>query len=76
MRPTKTGDMRTVANLESDHNLLFVSDFQDVQAVRDQVENAKGYNAFFVKIGQGEYIEVWGMMGIAPYQSKLVSRLL
>lgn len=67
--------MRTVANLGQ--HLQLVSDSQDVQAIREYLgEDAGNYDAFFVAIKDGEYIEVWGMVGIVPYNSKLVSRLI
>lgn len=67
--------MRTVAYLGQ--HLQFVSDSQDVQAIREYLgESAGNYDAFFVDTQDGEYTEVWGMVGIVPYNSKLVSRLI
>ena len=67
--------MRMVANLGS--HLQLVSDSQDVQAIREYLgKDAGGYDAFFVAIEDGDYVEVWGMVGIIPYNSKLVSRLI
>jgi hypothetical protein len=67
--------MRLVANLGQ--HLQFVSDSQDMQAIRAHLgEDAGNYDAFFVDTRDGEYIEVWGMVGIIPYNSKLVSRLI
>lgn len=67
--------MRTVANLGQ--HLYFVSDSQDVQAIREHLgEDAGNYDAFFVDVRDGEYVELWGMCGIVPYNSKLVSRLI
>lgn len=67
--------MRTVANLGQ--HLQLVSDSQDVQAIREHLgEDAGSYDAFFVAIKDGDYKEVWGMVGIVPYNSKLVSRLI
>ena len=57
--------------------LQFVSDSQDVQAVREHIgADANDYDAFFVGVVDGDYTEVWGMVGIVPYLSKLVSRLV
>ena len=70
-----TNKMRTVANLGQ--HLTLVSDSQDVQAIREYLgEDAGNYDAFFVDVRDGEYVEVWGMCGIVPYTSKLVSRLI
>lgn len=67
--------MRTVANLGQ--HLQFVSDSQEVQAIREHLgENAGNYDAFFVAEENGDYTEMWGMVGIVPYNSKLVSRLI
>lgn len=62
--------MRTVANLGK--HLQLITDSQDVRAVREYLgERAGNYDAFFV-----DYTEVWGMCGIVPYMTKLVSRLI
>jgi hypothetical protein len=67
--------MRTVANLGQ--HLTFVSDSQDVQAIREHLgEDAGNYDAFFVDVQNGDYTEVWGIVGILPYNSKLTSRLI
>ncbi len=67
--------MRTVANLGQ--HLQLVTDSQDVQAIREYLgKDAGNYDAFFVAVQDGEYTEVWGMCGIVPYNSKLVSRLI
>jgi hypothetical protein len=73
---TKIDDVRTVACLRDDY--VFVSDSQDVEAVRDSIGRNAGelYDSFFCKVGEGEYVEVWGMVGIIPRLSKLVRRLL
>jgi len=54
----------------------FVSDSQDTAPIKADVAGAKDYDAFFVLAVDGEYTEVWGMVGIVPYRSKLVTRLL
>lgn len=73
----KRGNMSIVASLENDKDLIFLSDSQDTQAIRKHVgEKADGYDAFFVKIADGDYSEVWGICGIVPVRSKLASRLI
>lgn len=68
------GSMRIVANLP---DLQFLSDSQDVQAVKDYIgESALPYDAFFVGVGDGDYSEVWAIVGIIPYLSKLTTKLL
>lgn len=67
--------MRMVANLGQ--HLQFISDSQDVHAIREHLgEDAGNYDAFFVDVRDGEYVELWGMVGSVPYNSKLVSRLI
>jgi hypothetical protein len=58
-------------------HLMFVSNSQDVDAVKESIgPSAKDYDAFFVAVGDGDYDEVWGMCGIVPFKSKLVTRLV
>jgi len=72
----KEGKISSVAALNNRTDLQFISDSQDVESVHDTVKNSQDYNAFFVKIENGEYTEVWGMVGIIPYLSKMVSKLV
>jgi hypothetical protein len=70
--------MTTVANIPE--GFQFVSDSQDVAAIKatlsgDQAEFALGYDAFFVKLGEGEYEQIYGMVGIVPRLTKLVSQV-
>lgn len=68
------GSVRIVANLP---DLQFLSDSQDVQAVKDYIgKSAFPYDAFFVSVSDGDYSEVWGIIGIVPYLSKLTTKLL
>jgi hypothetical protein len=67
--------MSVVARLGQ--HLQLVSDSQNVQAIREHLgTDAGNYDAFFVDTRDGDYTEVWGMCGIVPYNSKLVSRLI
>lgn len=68
------GSMRIVANLPQ--HLQFISDFQDVAPIKEQICSAVPYDSFFVAIDGGEYSEVWGMCGIVPRLSNLVSKLV
>jgi hypothetical protein len=69
------GTMSAVGALPME--LQFISDSQDVTAVKERIgEPAQGYDAFFVAIQDGDYVEVWGICGIVPYVTKLTSRLL
>lgn len=69
------GSMSAVGALSQE--LQFVSDSQDVAPIKEHIgESAQGYDAFFVKVEDGDYAEVWGICGIVPYTSKLTTRLL
>lgn len=67
--------LNAVRNLGA--HLQFVSDSQDVQAIHEHLgPESLDYDAFFVDIKDGEYSEVWGIVGIVPYLSKLASRFV
>ena len=67
-----------VSDLEQGQDVFtFVSDSQDVQAVRDTLGAvAEGYDSFFVRLGDGDYEEVYGMEGIIPKLCKTVYKIL
>lgn len=70
----KRGNMSIVASLENDQDLIFVS---DTQAIREHVgDKANDYDAFFVKVQDGDYTEVWGICGTVAVKSKLARRLV
>lgn len=55
----------------------FCSDSQDVQAIKNHLgELPDDYDSFFVLIGDGDYIAVYGMFGIIPYLNKHVYRIV
>lgn len=55
----------------------FVSDSQDTQAVKEHLgQIANEFDSFFVKVGDGDYDEVWGVHGIVPYTNKNAYRIL
>src|ERR1700728_3365687 len=69
----------TVAALNSRQDLQFISDSQDCASIRfDFGPDWVGfeYDSYFVLVDEGEYVEVWGMVGTVPYLSKLVTRLV
>jgi len=66
----KQGKVSSVAALNNRTDLSFVSDSQDVDAVRDHFGldwAGREYDAYFVACSEGEYTEVWGMCGTVPY---------
>jgi hypothetical protein len=69
------GSMTAVGVLPSE--LMFVSDSQDVAPIKEHIgESAAEYDAFFVLAENGDYSEVWGIVGIVPRTAKLATRLL
>ena len=55
----------------------FDSDSQDVQAIKDLVgHKADEYDSFFTVQCDGDFIAVWGMIGIIPYNTKSVKRIV
>jgi hypothetical protein len=67
--------MITVKELPS--HLEFVSDSQDVQAIREDfslthLPSNQQFDSFFVGTADGDYTEVWGMFGIVPYNDRHV----
>lgn len=70
-------DCLRLEHCKFDDAWTFVSDSQDVQAVKENVgEIATGFDSFFVKVGNGDYDEVWGIEGIVPYTYKNAYRIL
>jgi hypothetical protein len=62
---------------DMDDDLIFVSDSQDVQAIKSELgKQAKRFDSFFVAIGEGEYLTVYGMQGTVPISDKPVIRLV
>ena len=66
-----------VKDLEDRKDLIFVSDSQDVQAIREYLGHKydDDYDSYFVKVGEGEYEEVYGMYGIIPYLKEQVYKI-
>ena len=69
-----------ISDLNSRHDLQFVSDSQDVEAIKNYVgikptDAINTYDSFFVKIQDGEYVELYGMVGIIPYLDKEVVKI-
>lgn len=57
-------------------HLTFVSDSQDVKFLCEYFGHiASGYESFFVEVGEGDYLQVWGMMGIVPSFDKYVTKV-
>lgn len=57
-------------------DLLFLSDSQDVETIKDHIgKDADEFDSFFVRVADGDYDAVYGMHGIVPLTSKPVWRV-
>lgn len=72
------GNVSSVENLEKKKPYLqLVTQDTDVQAIKDYLgKKAEDYDSFLVKVGDGDYDEVWGMEGNVPYLNKTAYRLM
>ena len=69
----------SVGALNGRNDLQFVSDSQDCSEIRfdfDPEWDGFEYDSYFVRVDDGEYREIWGMSGIVPYNTKMVTRLV
>jgi len=68
----------TVNKLQDRDDLSLVTDSQDVEGIKDLYGNDKEleeFDGFFVKVGEGEYTELYGFHGITPYLKKPVYKV-
>lgn len=69
--------MQQISVNELPMELQFLSDSQDVKHIQNYIgETAMEYDSFFVRVQDGDYIEVWGISGIIPFESKFATRLI
>ena len=69
----------SVAALNARTDLQFISYSQDTASIRFDFGPAWDgfdYDSYFVRAEDGEYKEIWGMVGIVPYLSNMVTRLV
>ena len=57
-------------------DIMFISDSQDVTAIKENFPEFQDYDSFFVIIGEGYYIFLAGIEGIVPYNYKMVDILI
>jgi hypothetical protein len=59
------------------NDLMLVDRDYDVQAIKDSLgKRADDFSAFFVKVKNGEYIEVWGIENNIPYNTEIAYKIL
>ena len=75
MRARRAARIITVKDLE-DKDLTFLSDSQDVDFLNDYFGLVPDdFGAFFVKVENGEFTEVYGIEGIVPHLYKQAWRV-
>jgi hypothetical protein len=60
------------------NDLIFIDTDYEVQAIKEyfpKVKGIKDFEAFFVKVGDGDYEEVWGIETKIPYVDEIVYRV-
>ncbi len=68
--------MKTTIVANIPHEFQFISDSQDTASIKEYLgEVAAAYDAFFVRVSDGDYDAVYGIVGIIPYKSKLATLL-
>lgn len=66
---------KPIGSLNKEYHL--VNDTQDAEEVRRHIgEKAADFDSFFVKVENGDYVEVWGFEGIVPCNWKRAWRVL
>lgn len=60
---------------------IFISDSQDVKALKESITSEEELilmdcDSFFVKVNDGNYESIYGMLGIVPYLDKKVYKIL
>jgi len=68
---------KVVSDLESDPDLMLLSDSQDIQAVADYLGNPDwfDYGCLFVKVDDGDYSEIYGCESSVPYLTEWVDTI-
>lgn len=66
-------DTINVCDIQTDTALAFVSDSQEVTPINETY--GTDYDSFFIEIGDGDYIRVYGMYGIVPYFSNILYKV-
>ena len=61
----------TINDIQSRNDLVLVTNPSDVEAVKqyltkEELDKAVDLDGFFVKVGEGEYTEIYGFLGIVP----------
>lgn len=68
----------TVEVVGQDEGLMFINDSQEVEHILEAIgfEDVDAAGALFVRIGDGDYEEVWAMTGTIPFTQNELVRLI
>ena len=66
----------TVNDINNREDLRFINLSQDAEDIKSSYSEAEEYDSFFVKIGDGDYLEIYGLFGIVPYLYKTLYKIL
>ena len=58
------------------NEVLFVELSQDVNSIKEHYPQFSEYDTFFVRVEDGEYVELYGMYGCVPWLSRNVFKLI
>lgn len=67
--------MTTVQDLQEDQDLILVVDSQEINHIRELEGIKEDYGCLFVKVGEGEYTEIYGLKESVPYLWLTVEKL-
>lgn len=59
----------------SENEIQLVSDSQDVEFIHEMFPKSKVFGGFFVKVGDGDYDNIYGFEGSIPYLYKSVTKI-
>jgi len=68
----------TIKDINKREDLTLLTDSQDVESVKEYFGNRKAvdeFDGFFVKVGEGDYDEIYGFEGSVPYLSKSLYKI-
>lgn len=68
----------TISAFQKRTDLVLVTDSQDTEAIKEDFGHrpaVERFDGFFVKVGEGEYTEVYGFEGIVPELWKPVYKI-
>lgn len=56
---------------------ILLTDSQDIEATAESIDqDLTDYASLFVKLGEGEYSEIWGSEGLIPWLWREYERIL